>query len=270
MQSFSSVGGGSARAETGSHVTLKSLNFSVGIGNNVSTDYGQLSVGAAFEAGYGRFKNHFDAGAAEPYIKKSGHVSYYGTAIVSSFAFDNLWHINGAFRVGRMKSSQRSALYDPHTKQTYDMNISSFYIGTELGGGRVIKFSDRASLDLYAKYFFLYQDGDSFNAGGEYRLKAVKSHRLRVAGRMQHELSAVTALYYGLGAEYEFDGKSRLIVDGHEAEPSKTDGLRAYGELGIALKPEKGAGLGFEFALKGLAGSGYRGAWLSADIKYTF
>ncbi|MBO6258221.1 MAG: hypothetical protein J6M93_02645 [Succinivibrio sp.] len=38
VQGFSSVGGGTARAQTGSHLTLNSLNFSVGVGTNVSTD----------------------------------------------------------------------------------------------------------------------------------------------------------------------------------------------------------------------------------------
>ncbi|MBO6259141.1 MAG: hypothetical protein J6M93_07405 [Succinivibrio sp.] len=34
VQAFSAVGGGAARVETGSHVNISSLNFSVGIGDN--------------------------------------------------------------------------------------------------------------------------------------------------------------------------------------------------------------------------------------------
>ena len=78
IQTFSAIGGGASRVETGSHVTVKSLNFSVGVGSNYETDYGLLTYGVAFEAGYGSFKNSYNAGAAEPYVSKKGHVSYTG------------------------------------------------------------------------------------------------------------------------------------------------------------------------------------------------
>ncbi|MBQ9221863.1 hypothetical protein, partial [Succinivibrio sp.] len=213
VQSFSSVGGGASRVETGSFVSLKTLNFSVGIGNNVQNDYGLLSIGGAFEAGYGKFKNHFDAGAADPYIKKTGHVSYYGLALLSNFTFENLWHVNGAVRVGRMESTQNNALYNAATGETYDINIGTNYYGLELGGGKLIKIDDTNSLDIYGKYFYLYQDSDTFNAGGKYKLSAVNSNRLRVAGRYSHDFTPVTSLYGGLGLEHEFDGKSKLKVD---------------------------------------------------------
>ena len=42
-QSFFSVGGGASRAETGSHVSMKAVNLSVGVGTNQETEYGLLS-----------------------------------------------------------------------------------------------------------------------------------------------------------------------------------------------------------------------------------
>ncbi len=271
LQSFSSVGGGASRVETGSFVSLKTLNFSVGIGNNVQNDYGLLSIGGAFEAGYGKFKNHFDAGAADPYIKKTGHVSYYGLALLSNFTFENLWHVNGAVRVGRMESTQNNALYNAATGETYDINIGTNYYGLELGGGKLIKIDDTNSLDIYGKYFYLYQASDTFNAGGKYKLSAVNSNRLRVAGRYSHDFTPVTSLYGGLGLEHEFDGKSKLKVDDKAwAKSSKTKGTRAFGEIGVAVKPASTAGLILDFSLKGLYGDNFRGAWASADIKYMF
>ena len=271
VQSFSSVGGGASRVETGSFVSLKTLNFSVGIGNNIQNDYGLLSIGGAFEAGYGKFKNHFDAGAADPYIKKTGHVSYYGLALLSNFTFENLWHVNGAVRVGRMESTQNNALYNAATGETYDINIGTNYYGLELGGGKLIKIDDTNSLDIYGKYFYLYQASDSFNAGGKYKLSAVNSNRLRVAGRYSHDFTPVTSLYGGLGLEHEFDGKSKLKVDDKAwAKSSKTKGTRAFGEIGVAVKPASNTGLILDFSVKGLYGDNFRGAWASADIKYMF
>ena len=271
LQSFSSVGGGASRVETGSFVSLKTLNFSVGIGNNVQNDYGLLSIGGAFEAGYGKFKNHFDAGAADPYIKKTGHVSYYGLALLSNFTFENLWHVNGAVRVGRMESTQNNALYNAATGETYDINIGTNYYGLELGGGKLIKIDDTNSLDIYGKYFYLYQASDSFNAGGKYKLSAVNSNRLRVAGRYTHDFTPVTSLYGGAGLEHEFDGKSKLKVDDKAwAKSSETKGTRVFGEFGVTVKPASTAGLTLDFSLKGLYGDNFRGAWASADIKYMF
>lgn len=269
-QAFSAVGGGMARVNTGSHVNVNTLNFSVGVGNNIQNDYGQLSVGAAFEAGFGKFKNHFNAGKADPYIKKNGDIKYYGIAVLSNMAFENLWHVNGALRYGRIETSQNRAVYNFNTNQAYDVDLSSYYIGAELGGGKVIKLDDLNSLDLYGKYFFLHQDGNTFNAGGKYELSSVNSHRLRLAGRYSHNYTATTALYTGLGAEYEFDGKSELKVDGFWAKPSKTDGIRGFGELGVTITPASNKGLIFDFGIKGLLGDGFRGAWANAEMKYLF
>ncbi|WP_281071953.1 hypothetical protein [Succinivibrio dextrinosolvens] len=271
LQAFSSVGGGASRVETGSFVSLKTLNFSVGIGNNIQNDYGLLSIGGAFEAGYGKFKNHFDAGSADPYIKKTGHVSYYGLALLSNFTFENLWHVNGAVRVGRMESTQNNALYNAATGETYDINIGTNYYGLELGGGKLIKIDDSNSVDIYGKYFYLYQASDSFNAGGKYKLSAVNSNRLRVAGRYTHDFTPVTSLYGGAGLEHEFDGKSKLKVDDKAwAKSSETKGTRVFGEFGVTVKPASTAGLTLDFSLKGLYGDNFRGAWASADIKYMF
>lgn len=270
VQAFSSVGGGASRVKTGSHVNVQSLNFSVGVGNNIQNDFGQLSVGGAFEAGFGKFKNHFDAGNADPYIKKNGDISYYGIAALSNMSFDNLWHINGALRYGRIKTTQNRALYNFNTNQSYDIDLSSYYIGTELGGGKIIRLNDLDSLDLYGKYFFLHQDGNTFNAGGKYELSSVNSHRLRLAGKYSHSYTPTTALYAGLGAEYEFDGKSKLKVDGIWGKPSKTDGIRGFGELGVTIKPAANKGLIFDLGVKGLLGDKFRGAWANAEIKYLF
>lgn len=269
-QAFSAVGGGMARVNTGSHVNVNTLNFSVGVGNNIQNDFGLLSVGAAFEAGFGKFKNHFNAGKADPYIKKNGDIKYYGIAVLSNMAFENLWHVNGALRYGRIETSQNRAVYNFNTNQAYDVDLSSYYIGAELGGGKVIKLDDLNSLDLYGKYFFLHQDGNTFNAGGKYELSSVNSHRLRLAGRYSHNYTPTTALYTGLGAEYEFDGKSELKVDGFWAKPSKTDGIRGFGELGVTITPASNKGLIFDFGIKGLLGDGFRGAWVNAEMKYLF
>jgi len=271
LEAFGAMGGGTARQETGSHVTLNAFNFATGLGSNIDIGAGIFTVGGALEAGYGSFKNHFDAGEADPFVKKSGHLHYYGGAATAGMKWNSLWHTDGLFRLGYAKSEQGSGLYNPGLGTTYDVDIGSYYVGTEVGGGKAFKLDDTNAIDVYARYFWLHKGGDDFYAGGEYDLKAVDSHRLRTGARYDLSLGNKWGFYAGLAYEYEFDGKSRLIVDGVEAEAVKTKGGRAYGELGVKLTPEKdAAGLALDFNVKGAAGSKYRDVLFGVDVKYMF
>jgi len=271
LEAFGAMGGGTARQETGSHLTLNAFNFATGLGSNIDVGAGTFTVGGALEAGYGSFKNHFDAGEADPFVKKSGHLHYYGGAATAGMKWNSLWHTDGLFRLGYAKSEQGSGLYNPGLGTTYDVDIGSYYVGTEVGGGKAFKLDDMNAIDVYARYFWLHKGGDDFYAGGEYDLKSVDSHRLRTGARYDLSLGSKWGFYAGLAYEYEFDGKSRLIVDGVEAEAVKTKGGRAYGELGVKLTPEKdAAGLSLDFNVKGAAGSKYRDVLFGVDVKYMF
>ena len=271
LEAFAAMGGGTARQETGSHVTLNAFNFATGLGSNIDVGAGLFTVGGALEAGYGSFKNHFDAGEADPFIKKSGHLHYYGAAATAGMKWNSLWHADGLFRLGYAKSEQAGGLYNPGLGALYDVDIGSYYVGTEIGGGKAFRLNDTNAIDVYARYFYLHKGGDDFYAGGSYDLKAVDSHRLRTGARYDLSLGNRWGFYTGLAYEYEFDGESRLFVDTVEAEAVKTKGGRAYGELGVKLTPEKdAAGLALDFNVKGAAGSKYRDVLFGIDVKYMF
>ena len=271
-QLFSAVGGGATRVETGSHVTLKSLNLSFGIGNNHMTDYGLLSWGVAFETGHGVFHNSYDAGAAELFVSKNGYLNFYGGALLGKFNFNNLYHVNAAFRAGNIITKQNNALYDASTMQTHDVKLEQPYFGFELGGGKIFKFDDTHSVDLYTKYFFLHRGADSFYAGGHYKVHDINSHRLKIAGRYQYNFAKRTAFYAGLGGEYEFDGKAELTLDyGIKAQSSKPDGYRTCAELGFMLKPDENLkGLSVDIGIRGRYGAKYRDIFANAEVKYYF
>ena len=103
-------------------------------------------------------------------------------------------------------------IYNAATMQTYNIDLRQIYLGFELGGGKIIRFNDDHSLDIYGKYFYLHQGSDSFDAGGHYKVHAIDSHRLRLAGRYQYNYTPRTVLYTGLGGEYEFDGYDAFLM----------------------------------------------------------
>ena len=141
----------------------------------------------------------------------------------------------------------------------------------ELGAGKVIKFTEVHSLDIYAKYFYLHQGSDSFKAGGHYHIHALNSHRLRIAGRYQYNHTARTVLYAGVGGEYEFNAKSKVTLDyGVPAKASDCKGFRGYGEVGVIIKPEGNKGVNFDLGVKGHYGAKYRDLFANVEVKYYF
>lgn len=274
IQAFSSVGGGALRARTGSHINLYSLNLAAGAGTKKENEYGVFAFGGAFEAGYARFKNHYDARSADPYVKKSGNVSYYGVAALAGLQLTNLWHFDMSVRAGRVFTTQREALYDVGRGIKYNADINSHYFGAELGLGKILRLSDADSLDFFARYYYLYQSADDFNAGTDrYQVKSIQSHRLRLVGRYQHDLSKESYIYASLGVEREFDGRSELKINSPvgtvSANPSKIDGTRALCEFGFKVGPSD-SGINFDLGIKGLYGNGFRGIFAGSELNFVF
>ncbi|HAW44751.1 MAG TPA: hypothetical protein DCW60_00145, partial [Sutterella sp.] len=276
QQSYAAVGAGASRQNTGSHLTVKSVNISAGVGNNIRGETGLNSLGVAFEGGYGKFKNTFDAGAADAFIGKKGHLNYYGLSALANYKADNGWHAGVLARFGRMESKQNNGLYDFSTLSAYDFKVKSNFAGAELDVGHLFAIDDTYSVDVYAKYIFLYQRGDKFTVGTAdvYELDDVTSHRLRLGARLDGKVSPSQVLYMGLGWEHEFDGKSKLKVSNGSsaayAKPSKVDGGRAFFETGIRIGDEDLAGMHYNFGLKGNYGPDYRALWAEAKVRYVF
>ncbi|MDY6416412.1 MAG: hypothetical protein SPK83_06135 [Succinivibrio dextrinosolvens] len=270
FQVFSSIGGGASRVDSGSHISMRSSNFSLGLGSNQKTDAGILSYGVLYESGIGNFSNHFNAGYADPYISKSGHLSYYGGALTASMQLNSQWYVNALLRYGRIKSQQNHALYNAATLMTYNISLDSAYFGTELGIGKIFSITDSTTADLYGTYFFLHQSGNSFNAGGSYNLSAVESHRLRLGSRFTHSLSDSSSIYTDIGFEREFDGESKLKVDGLKAESANTRGNRVFCEIGYSLKPEFLKDMNINMSLKGIYGTTYKSGTADIELRYVF
>ena len=268
LQGFAAVGGGTARQETGSHVTLNAVNLTAGMGGTLAAGSAKLTVGGALETGHGSFKNHFYAGDAEPYVSKKGDVNYYGGAVLSEMKWANDWHMNANLRAGYAKTEQTGALYNAGTNTVYDIDSGAYYVGTEIGGGKTLRLNEKNSVDLYGKYIYLHQGGDSFYAGGYYDVKGVDSHRLKAGARYDYGFNKTWGVYAGLAGEYEFDGKAKVLADGAAVPPAETKGMSGIGELGVKLTPEN-SGFSMDVNVKGSVGK-YRSALFGIDVKYEF
>ncbi len=95
-----------------------------------------------------------------------------------------------------------------------DYDSSSPYYGLHFGTGYVWNINDAATLDLYGKYFWTRQQGDSvgLSTGEHLSFDDINSSRLRFGGRFAYILNEHVAPYIGAAWEHEFDGKARATT----------------------------------------------------------
>jgi outer membrane autotransporter protein len=150
-------------------------------------------------------------------------------------------------------------------------NSESLYYCVHLGAGYVWNISEAASLDVYGKYFWTHQDGDSvkLSTGEPIDFKDVDSHRSRLGGRFSYACNDFVSPYVGAAWEYEFDGKAGATTYGHVIEAPKMRGSTGIGELGISIKPATTLPLSFDLGVQGYVGK-REGVTGSLQVKWEF
>ncbi len=180
-------------------------------------------------------------------------------------------YIEASARAGKVHNDYSSSdLRDASgRKAAYDS--SSAYYGAHLGGGYVWNITDTASLDLYGKYFFTRQEGDSvsLSTGESVTFKDADSHRLRGGARLTFDLNEYVKPYVGAAYEHEFDGKARATVNGYGIGAPDLKGSTGIGEVGLSVTPSQNVPLSFDLGVQGYTGK-REGVTGSLQIKFEF
>ena len=237
MAPFAAVGGSNMRYTTGSYVDVNGWNGAVGFAKQAD----KLLFGVAVEHGRGNYDSYMDNG-----MHASGDIKSTGGVIFGEYKLDNGVHYDAALRAGRVKSDYNS------TATSYDE--SSTYYGFSLGGGKELAVSDKATLDVYGRYYFSHTNGSdvSIATGEEIDFDAVNSHRLRIGGRYTTTLTEKSKAYAGLAWQYEFGGDAKAAVNGYSAPTPSLQGHSAIVEAGYKLNA--GKNLTLDFNLNGAMG----------------
>jgi|GEM_PF-6293090 len=278
FQPFLSVYGGAVHNEGSgdSHVSLSDLEIAAGLGwKGVLQNKGALSAAGFVESGFGTFKNHYNAGPAEGHVDKKGHGRYAGVGATIEYWSPSLWHGDAVVRGGSQKTTSNNSLYNAALDATGGYEIESGYFGAELGFGKAFDLSKNSRLDLYARYIYLHQEGDSFKVFGDhYKLSDVDTHIIRAGLKETFTLENGSSLYIGGGCEQPLDGKAELKVkasDGtmwYKAGSADLGNTRAFVEGGAQIKAWKG--LSLDLSVRGAAGDGYHDAAARAEARYDF
>jgi autotransporter-associated beta strand protein len=256
---FGTLSGGKVRYNSGSHVDMSSLSLLAGLSFGANLTPGWLTLGAFFEYGNGSYDtyNSFSNAAS---VQGDGNISHTGGGLLGRMDFVDTGpgHIyaEASFRAGNVQNSYSSSdLRDSQgRKAKYDSQ--SAYHGFHLGAGYVWNITDKASLDLYGKYLWTRQGGDSvkLSTGDPVDFDDTCSSRLRFGSRFAYTVNEYVSPYIGAAWEHEFDSKARATTNGYDMDAPSLRGDTGIGELGLTIKPSAKLPLTFDLGVQGYVG----------------
>ena len=253
---FGAMGGGSMRYKTGSYADVKGYNLAMGFGKAVTNNAGKLTFGPFIEYGKGEYTSHLDDG-----IRGDGNTKYYGIGVLARQDNNSGVYYEGSLRYGRRDADYGSGdLIGAFSSKVYSSyDSSSAYYGAHLGIGKVNKLNDTTKADVYAKFMYTHQNGDSVALRGEgngevYDFDAVDSTRVRVGARVSKAYNNCGTGYAGLAYEYEFDGEAKATVLGFSTPSPSIKGSSGLLELGYILQPKGANDPAIDINLQGWGG----------------
>jgi hypothetical protein len=270
-ESFAAVGGGKLKHKTGSHVDVSGTSLIAGVAAGVGNG---VTVGGFVEYGDGDYDSHNSFSRGK--VKGSGDVEYVGVGFLGRFDLPKTAsgqpYLEATARFGRTKSDFKS---NDLNGARYD--TKSNYHGLSFGGGHVWNIgANGALLDLYGRYMWTRQAGDSVdvegqNQGHNTRIKfgAVDSHRARVGVRYSTIWNGANRFYTGVAWEHEFDSEASAKVAGNKIDAPDMKGSTGVAEFGLIFNPADNKNLSIDLGVQAYGGK-RSGATGSAQLKYTF
>lgn len=271
---FGAFSGGSMRYNTGSYVDMHSVSLMVGLAWGSDTSVGRLTFAPFFEYGNGSYDTYNSFSNAAP-VKGDGNNHYFGGGILGRMDFADIGHghayVEASGRVGNLHNEYKSSDLRDAAGHSAEYDSSSMYYGLHLGTGYLWKVATDASLDLYGKYFWTRQEGDSItlSTGDPIDFEKADSSRLRLGSRFSHRVKDSITIYAGAAYEHEFDGEARASTNGYEIKAPSMRGNTGIGELGFVYTPLSSLPLSFNLAVQGYTGK-REGATGSLQVKYEF
>ena len=271
---FGALSGGSLRYNTGSHLDMNSLSLLTGLAWGIDLAPGRLTLGAFFEYGNGSYDTHNSFTNAAS-VDGDGNAYYPGGGLLARMDFVNTgpgrFYAEASGRAGKTHNEYDSSDLRDAAGRKADYDSSSPYYGLHFGTGYVWNINDAATLDLYGKYFWTRQQGDSvgLSTGEHLSFDDINSSRLRFGGRFAYILNEHVAPYIGAAWEHEFDGKARATTNGFDIDAPNLHGNTGIGEMGISLTPSADLPLTVDLGVQGYTGK-REGVTGSLMVKWEF
>ncbi|MDL2306953.1 autotransporter outer membrane beta-barrel domain-containing protein [Desulfovibrio sp. OttesenSCG-928-C06] len=276
LQAFAAGSAGKSRYDTGSHVDVQGLSIMAGVAWNTPTEPGNLTLGAFFEAGSGTYDTHnsFSNSAS---VDGDGDTSYYGGGILGRMdinAGPGAFYAEASARMGRSDTDFASSDLRDGMGRDAEYDIDSIYYGAHAGIGYIWNITEAANLDLYTKYFWTRQEGDTVTLSTDDRVKFkdTDSQRWRSGARFGYaiatEQGSTFTPYIGAAYEHEFDGKAEATAYGNSLDAPELKGDTGIGEVGFTFNTAT-SGISVDLGLQGYTGK-REGVSGSVQLKLAF
>lgn len=266
---FAALSSATSRIDSGSDVTLNSLNLLAGFARDFDFSAGDILLAVFGEAGFGSYWSQSDfQGLGD--ISGKGHTSYLGAGLAGRLELLSGLYAEGSFRAGQSYFNfATDDLRDAYgTSADYDLRVP--YYGAHAGLGYIWNLSDSVQVDVYGKYFWTHLgSGDAHVAGDPFSFEAADSQRIRTGTRVTYTPAPAVSLFAGAAYEHEFSGKLRGTTYGFDIPDAPSlRGDTGRGELGVIFRPGQGA-LAVELGLQGATGV-YDSIGGMLQLSYTF
>ena len=271
---FGALSGGSVRYNTGSHVDLDSVSLMAGLAWGGNMSLGRLTFGPFFEYGNGSYNTYNSFSNAES-VEGDGNTRYLGGGILGRMDLVDTGpghiYVEASVRAGELHNEYDSSDLRDAAGRSAEYDSSAAYYGLHVGTGYVWNVTENASLDLYGKYFWTRQEGDSvtLSTGDPVDFKDVDSNRLRLGSRFSYMVNEHITPYIGAAYEHEFDGTARASTNGYAMKAPSMGGDTGTGELGLVYTPLASLPVSFDLGVQGFAGK-REGVTGSLQLKYEF
>jgi outer membrane autotransporter protein len=271
LGTFGAVTGGWNRYNTGSNADVSSFSLMAGLAWGNDLNAGHLTLGGFFEYGNGSYDT-YNSFAGGPDVHGEGDMYHLGGGILGRMDFNQgqagMFYAEASARAGSVNNDYKNG-----NLGGYAINYESdaAYYGIHAGMGYIWSLTEKTALDLYGKYFWARQDGDSvrLSTGDPIRFDDIDSHRLRAGGRFVYTVNDFIAPYAGAAYEQEFDGKAKATVYGQAIAAPSLQGGTGIGEIGLAFKATKTVPLSVDLGVQGYVGT-REGVTGSLQVRYDF
>ncbi|MCL2349083.1 MAG: autotransporter domain-containing protein, partial [Planctomycetaceae bacterium] len=256
--------GSNSGSSAGSNIDLSGMSVIAGVSKCLPSNSGFLTVGAFFDYGTGSYDtfNAFDNAES---VRGNGKLNHFGGGVLGRMDFHNQFYAETGFRAGRLSNDYYSADLRDGAGRAASFDAASAYYGLHAGVGKWWSFTNKATLDIYAKYLWsgLQNNSVTLSTGDPVAFQSVNSHRLQLGGRYafgtirQSPFSGVWqqfSPYLGAAWEQEFDGTARATTRGNAIDAPSLRGGTGIGEAGIAWNPAARRGFHADLGVQGYIG----------------
>ena len=230
-------------------------------------------MGAFFEYGTGAYKTENEFGSRS--YNGDGDSYYVGWGLLARMDFADTgpghFYAEGSYRMGGLYNSYSNEDLRDGLGREAEYDSYAPYYSFHAGLGYIWDITEQISLDLYGKYLWTREGGDSMqlSTGEELDFGHIDSSRLRFGTRMDYRANEYVTPYVGVAWEHEFDGASSATTNNLAILETDMRGDTGIGEIGVTISPSESIPLTVDLGITGYVGTreGISGSLL---LKWTF